>query len=171
MKATPKYAMSAILSILIATHAAAGTQLLLKRGDHHQHPGEIAGIVDLTIDPEVENAKVNVTVDGQRSRPIPRAVPPQRRLRTDAGAAQDRDHRAVSEGQARAVDGDDQSRKSSADGQGQAHRRTHIRGGNDVPKNDPITSCSSGTTGGGCLSPRSRIDSRFRLAARRGFVR
>jgi len=66
MKATPKCAIPAILSILIATQAAAGTQLLLKRGDHHQHPGEITGVVDLAIDPEVESAKVTVAVDGQK---------------------------------------------------------------------------------------------------------
>jgi VWFA-related protein len=75
MNASPKYAapqrssavtLSALLSILIATHAAAASQLVLKRGDHNQHPGEYTGVVDLTIDPEVEGAKVTVAVDGQK---------------------------------------------------------------------------------------------------------
>ena len=75
MNATSKYAstpqrtsvvaLSAILSILITTQAAA-TQLLLKRSDLNQHPGEYMGVVDLAIDPGVEGAKVNVTIDGQK---------------------------------------------------------------------------------------------------------
>jgi VWFA-related protein len=59
-------ALSAILSLLITTQAAATTQLVLKRGDQSQHPGEYTGVVDLAIDPGVEGAKVNVTVDGQK---------------------------------------------------------------------------------------------------------
>lgn len=76
MNATPQYAashertsvlaLSAILSLLLTTQAAAATQLVLKRGDQSQHAGEYTGVVDLTIDPGVEGAKVNVTVDGQK---------------------------------------------------------------------------------------------------------
>ena len=77
MKATPQYAasshhristvaLSAILSLLIASHAAAATQLVLKRGDHNQHAGEFTGVVDLAIDPGIDSAKVTVTVDGQK---------------------------------------------------------------------------------------------------------
>lgn len=76
MSATPQYAtshqrngviaLSAILSLLITTQASAATQLVLKRGDQSQHAGEYTGVVDLTIDPGVEGAKVNVAVDGQK---------------------------------------------------------------------------------------------------------
>ncbi|HET8775418.1 MAG TPA: VWA domain-containing protein [Thermoanaerobaculia bacterium] len=76
MNATPQYAtspqrngviaLSALLSLLISTQAVAATQLVLKRGDQSQHAGEYTGVVDLTIDPGVEGAKVNVTVDGQK---------------------------------------------------------------------------------------------------------
>lgn len=58
-------ALSAILSLIITTQAAA-TQLVLKRSDLNQHPGEYTGVVDLAIDPGVEGAKVNVTIDGQK---------------------------------------------------------------------------------------------------------
>ncbi|HEV7237770.1 MAG TPA: VWA domain-containing protein [Thermoanaerobaculia bacterium] len=58
--------LSAILTLLITTQAAAATQLLLKRGDHNHPATEYTGIVDLLIDPEIENAKVTVTVDGQK---------------------------------------------------------------------------------------------------------
>jgi VWFA-related protein len=76
MKATPQYAeshqrfgvlaLSAILSLLVATRAAAATQLVLTRGDQNLHPGEYTGVVELVIDAEIENAKVTVTVDGQK---------------------------------------------------------------------------------------------------------
>lgn len=76
MNATPQYAashertsvlaLSAILSLLLTTQAAAATQLVLKRGDQSLHAGEYTGVIDLTIDPGVEGAKVNVTVDGQK---------------------------------------------------------------------------------------------------------
>ena len=39
---------------------------MLKRGDQSLHAGEYTGVIDLTIDPGVEGAKVNVTVDGQK---------------------------------------------------------------------------------------------------------
>ena len=54
-----------ILSLLITTQAAA-TQLVLKRGEHKLHTGEYTGVIDLVIDPDLENAKVTVTVDGQK---------------------------------------------------------------------------------------------------------
>ncbi|HEX6094702.1 MAG TPA: VWA domain-containing protein [Thermoanaerobaculia bacterium] len=77
MNATSQYAagsrqrtrvaiVSTILSLLIATQVSAATQLVLKRGDHNQHPGEYTGVIDLAIDPGVEGAKVTVTVDGQQ---------------------------------------------------------------------------------------------------------
>lgn len=76
MKATPQYetsdqrirvvVLSAILSILFTMQAAAATQLVLARGSQDQHAGEYTGVVDLVIDPGFENAKVTVTVDGQR---------------------------------------------------------------------------------------------------------
>lgn len=55
-----------LLSLLTAGNAEAATQLLLARGDSDQHAGEIKGIVDLTVDPGFEDAKVSVSVDGQK---------------------------------------------------------------------------------------------------------
>ena len=58
--------LSSLLSLLLTTNAAANTQLTLKRGDTNDHKTEYTGVVDLVIDPEIENAKVTVTVDGQK---------------------------------------------------------------------------------------------------------
>lgn len=58
--------LSSIVSLVIATSAAANTQLVLERGKQTEHPSGISGVVDLAINPGVENAKVSVTVDGQR---------------------------------------------------------------------------------------------------------
>jgi VWFA-related protein len=78
MNATPKYAassqrisvvalsLSALLSILVTAQAVAGTQLELTRGDQTPHSNEYTGVIDLVIDPGFENAKVTVTVDGQK---------------------------------------------------------------------------------------------------------
>lgn len=76
MNATPQHAakpertsvlvLSAIFSILVTTQAAATTQLVLDRGGPDQHEGEYSGVVDLAIDPGIDNAKVTVTVDGQK---------------------------------------------------------------------------------------------------------
>lgn len=58
---------STILLLLLTTQAAtANTQLLLKRGGANDHAGEYKGVVDLTIDPGFENARVTVAVDGQK---------------------------------------------------------------------------------------------------------
>jgi len=54
------------LTLLFSTTASASTQLLLKRGDTSEHVGEYKGVVDLTIDPGFEGAKVSVAVDGQK---------------------------------------------------------------------------------------------------------
>lgn len=53
------------LLVLIASSADAATQLLLRRGDTNQHAGELKGVIDLTIDPVFDDAKVTVAVDGQ----------------------------------------------------------------------------------------------------------
>jgi VWFA-related protein len=55
-----------LLSLLITVDAAAATQLLLTRGDQSEQKAEYTGVVDLVIDPGIENAKVTVTVDGQK---------------------------------------------------------------------------------------------------------
>ncbi|HEU4887516.1 MAG TPA: VWA domain-containing protein [Thermoanaerobaculia bacterium] len=51
---------------LLATNAKAATQILLQRGGLNDQPGQYSGVVDLTIDPGFDNAKVTVTVDGQK---------------------------------------------------------------------------------------------------------
>ena len=71
-----------LLSFLIATTAAANTQLTLTRGDANQLTTEYTGIVDLVIDPAIENAKVTVTVDGQK---VASGILPPYRLTVDLG--------------------------------------------------------------------------------------
>ncbi|HEY0370635.1 MAG TPA: VWA domain-containing protein [Thermoanaerobaculia bacterium] len=75
MNATPQYAstsrrnrvaLAGILSLLLTTQLFAATQLVLERGDQSRHDGEFIGVVDLAINPGVDGAKVNVTVDGQQ---------------------------------------------------------------------------------------------------------
>ena len=56
----------ALLSLFLTVDAAAATQLLLTRGDQTEQKAEYTGVVDLVIDPGIESAKVNVTVDGQK---------------------------------------------------------------------------------------------------------
>ncbi len=58
--------LGSLLSLLITVHAAANTQLTLTRGDQNEQKTEYTGVVDLVIDPGIENAKVTVTVDGQK---------------------------------------------------------------------------------------------------------
>lgn len=55
-----------ILSFFIAIDAAAATQLVLTRGEQNELDAEYTGVVDLVIDPGFENAKVTVTVDGEK---------------------------------------------------------------------------------------------------------
>ncbi|HEX2120139.1 MAG TPA: VWA domain-containing protein, partial [Thermoanaerobaculia bacterium] len=55
-----------LITILITTTAAASTQIVLKRGDRSELAGTYTGVVDLAIDPGFPNAKVTVTVDGQK---------------------------------------------------------------------------------------------------------
>lgn len=54
-----------LITALLATNAAAATQILLQRGGLTDQPGQYSGVVDLVIDPGFDNAKVTVTVDGQ----------------------------------------------------------------------------------------------------------
>jgi VWFA-related protein len=58
-------ALLSLLTLFLATNAAASTQIVLQRGNQG-HPGEYKGVVDLAIDPGIENARVTVTVDGQK---------------------------------------------------------------------------------------------------------
>ncbi|HET8797053.1 MAG TPA: VWA domain-containing protein [Thermoanaerobaculia bacterium] len=58
--------LSSLLLLLLALSAHASTQLVLKRGDHSEHPGEYKGVIDLAIDPDFEGAKIAVSVDGQK---------------------------------------------------------------------------------------------------------
>jgi Ca-activated chloride channel family protein len=54
------------LILLITTTAGASTQIVLQRGGQSDHDGQYHGVVDLAIDPGFDNAKVTVTVDGQK---------------------------------------------------------------------------------------------------------
>ena len=49
----------------IADGASSTSQIVLTRGNTAE-PGEYRGVVDLTVNPGIENAKVSVTVDGQK---------------------------------------------------------------------------------------------------------
>lgn len=75
---------AAILSLLITVDAAAATQLLLTRGDQSEQNSQYTGVVDLVIDPGIENAKVSVTVDGQK---LATSLLPPYRLTVDLGPA------------------------------------------------------------------------------------
>jgi Ca-activated chloride channel homolog len=66
MKALAQQLVPSLLSLLLATSAAANTQLFLSRGVQNEHKTEYTGVVDLVIEPGIENAKVSVTVDGQK---------------------------------------------------------------------------------------------------------
>lgn len=52
--------------VVYATVAAAGSQIVLERGKQTELTGEYSGVIDLAINPGVENAKVAVLVDGQK---------------------------------------------------------------------------------------------------------
>ncbi len=58
--------LASILAVAFATVAAAGSQIVLERGKQTELAGEYSGVIDLAIDPGVENAKVAVLVDGQK---------------------------------------------------------------------------------------------------------
>jgi Ca-activated chloride channel family protein len=57
---------SFLTTLLLTTSVAAGTQIVLQRGSQADQTVQYRGIVDLTIDPGFDNAKVTVTVDGQK---------------------------------------------------------------------------------------------------------
>lgn len=61
-----KVVLTSFLVVLYATAAAANSQLLLERGKHTEVTGDYSGIVDLAIEPGIDNAKVTVLVDGQK---------------------------------------------------------------------------------------------------------
>jgi Ca-activated chloride channel homolog len=58
------YFLLVVTLALLAMPAAAVNQIVLSRGDATE-PGEYKGVVDLTVNPGIENAKVSITVDGQ----------------------------------------------------------------------------------------------------------
>ena len=73
MKAAPEFSRSkrkavlqvlAVVLLLIAPAAGATTQLLLTRGV--ATTGEYKGVVELTVNPGLENARVTIIVDGQK---------------------------------------------------------------------------------------------------------
>lgn len=61
-----KFAVLAATTILLATTAAANTQLVLERGVKQNPDIQYTGVVDLAIKPGFENARVTVLVDGQK---------------------------------------------------------------------------------------------------------
>jgi VWFA-related protein len=61
-----KVVLASFLVVVYATAAAANTQILLERGKQTEVTGDYTGVVDLAIDPGVDNAKVTVLVDGQK---------------------------------------------------------------------------------------------------------
>ncbi len=60
------FVLLTLLSLLVATTAAANTQLILKRGEAGERAAEYTGVVDLAIDPGFDNAKLTVSVDGHK---------------------------------------------------------------------------------------------------------
>lgn len=57
---------TSLLAAAFAAAAAANTQIVLERGKQAELNGEYTGVVDLAIDPGVDNAKVAILVDGQK---------------------------------------------------------------------------------------------------------
>jgi Ca-activated chloride channel family protein len=58
--------LTSLLTLFLTASAAANTQIVLERGSQRDHSGEYKGVVDLAINPGFDNAKVTVTVDGQK---------------------------------------------------------------------------------------------------------
>ncbi len=58
--------ISLLLVVNSSSAVAQSTQLVLEHGAQTEHSGEYKGVVDLAIDPGFDNAKVTVTVDGQK---------------------------------------------------------------------------------------------------------
>lgn len=58
-------ASALILIILFALPATAANQLILKRGETAER-GELVGVIDVAVDPGFEDAKVWITIDGQK---------------------------------------------------------------------------------------------------------
>ena len=61
-----KAAAVTLLSLLLATEAAANTQIVLERGATRNPDALYAGVVDLAINPGFDNARVTVIVDGHK---------------------------------------------------------------------------------------------------------
>ena len=70
MKAATHQGVSTVLTLslllLVTSTAFANTQIVLKRGTQQELTGEYTGVVDLVVDPGFDNAKVTVSVDGQK---------------------------------------------------------------------------------------------------------
>ena len=58
--------LNILLITTVAHGASANTQIVLQRGGLTDQPGQYHGVVDLVIDPGFDNAKVAVTIDGQK---------------------------------------------------------------------------------------------------------
>jgi Ca-activated chloride channel family protein len=58
-------AVAAVLIVLFALPAAAANQLILKRGETAER-GDYVGVIDLTVDPGFDDARVWITIDGQK---------------------------------------------------------------------------------------------------------
>jgi Ca-activated chloride channel family protein len=55
-----------LVSFFFTSTARADNRLVLQRTSAGQHDGQVRGVVDLVVDPQIEGAKVSVDVDGQR---------------------------------------------------------------------------------------------------------
>jgi Ca-activated chloride channel homolog len=64
LSATPTTLLA--LFLLATTTTATATQIVLARNSEHELAGDYSGVVDLAVDPGLDNAKVTVTVDGQK---------------------------------------------------------------------------------------------------------
>ncbi|HEX8172484.1 MAG TPA: VWA domain-containing protein [Thermoanaerobaculia bacterium] len=58
--------LSSLLLLILTTRLNAATQLLLARGTGSERTGEYTGVIDLAVDPGIDNAKVTIAVDGQK---------------------------------------------------------------------------------------------------------
>ena len=66
MNAAKQFAVLVVAASLLATSAAANTQLVLDRNSRPDRDVQYTGVVDLAINPGFDKAKVTVIVDGQK---------------------------------------------------------------------------------------------------------
>jgi Ca-activated chloride channel homolog len=58
--------LATLITLNISTAARGATQIVLERGSQRDHSAEYTGVVDFAVNPGFDNARVTISVDGQR---------------------------------------------------------------------------------------------------------